>query len=1157
VTRPPGRVVHDDPAGTNLRSLPKALTMTERTTTLPPSTVLGDIAAKELEVTGRLIERDGARWYRIDGLERMEPFLTTVVSDSDLWLFASSAGPLTAGRVDADHAMLPYETDDRLHRAIGRSGPVTLLIRVTDGRREVWEPFARRPDAACTRAIEKHVLGTALTLEEVNRAWGLRFRATWTPSRTFGWIRTVELTDLAGRVTEVEVLDGLLDVIPAGVDAVTQQLTSNLVDSYKRSETGPWGTLAVYALESLITDRAEPAESLAATVAWSGGLDGAEVHLDERAVEDVRRGDARAPVELLTGRRGAYLLHGSVAVPPGGRATWFLALDTGLGHAALHDRAAVAADPSARELVEDDVRAGVRRVETLLAGADGFQRTADPVADAHHLSNVLFNAMRGGVFPHGDRVPVADLVDFLRHRNVEVHARHEQPLLASGEWITLGALRDLAEATGDDDLVRLVLEYLPLTFSRRHGDPSRPWNRFTIKVTADDGAELLYYEGNWRDIFQNWEALLRSYPRFLPHVVAKFLNASTVDGHNPYRISRDGIDWEVPDPEDPWSNLGYWGDHQIVYLLRLLEGWQAIDPAELGAWLDRPLFTYADVPYRLAGHDEMLGDPRATITFDDDRARRVAARVDRLGADGRLVEADGQLVRVTMVEKLLVPALAKLSSYVAGGGIWMNTQRPEWNDANNALAGYGLSMVTLYHLERYLTFLDGALAGRSAPAQLTRQVARWLGEITDVLRAHDAEAAVAGPGPRRQLLDALGKAGEAYRAAVAGGFDREVLEVDATAVHDLLDAARTHLRASIVAARREDGLYHAYNLVSFPSPAVAEVEHLPVMLEGQVAVLGTSELEPAQAAELVEAMFDSALYRADQRTFMLYPATARPSFLDRNQVPAETLRDNPELQELVGEPDRILEVDGDGGLHFRADLTNAGALARALETAGVDDQVRAVAAEVYERQFHHHAFTGRSGGMHGYEGIGSVYWHMVSKLLLAVQERTLAAAEAGVDAEVVEQLTDGYRRVRDGLGFRKDPAAFGAFPTDCYSHTPAHAGAQQPGMTGQVKEEVLTRLGELGFTLDDGVLTYRGPLLPADELWWTSYGQPSQYHLTVCATPVRVVRAEVDEVRIERADGTVTERAGQALTPEESAEVFDRRGTITLVEIRTAQGVER
>ena len=37
----------------------------------------------------------------------------------------------------------------------------------------------------------------------------------------------------------------------------------------------------------------------------------------------------------------------------------------------------------------------------------------------------------------------------------------------------------------------------------------------------------------------------------------------------------------------------------------------------------------------------------------------------------------------------------------------MNTQRPEWNDANNALVGNGVSMVTLYYLRRFLNFFEG------------------------------------------------------------------------------------------------------------------------------------------------------------------------------------------------------------------------------------------------------------------------------------------------------------------------------------------------------------------------------------------------------------------------------------------------------------------
>ena len=60
---------------------------------------------------------------------------------------------------------------------------------------------------------------------------------------------------------------------------------------------------------------------------------------------------------------------------------------------------------------------------------------------------------------------------------------------------------------------------------------------------------------------------------------------------------------------------------------------------------------------------------------------------------------------VTLAEKLLVPLLVKLTNVVPGGGVWMNTQRPEWNDANNALVGNGVSVVTLFAVRRYVGFL--------------------------------------------------------------------------------------------------------------------------------------------------------------------------------------------------------------------------------------------------------------------------------------------------------------------------------------------------------------------------------------------------------------------------------------------------------------------
>ena len=74
-------------------------------------------------------------------------------------------------------------------------------------------------------------------------------------------------------------------------------------------------------------------------------------------------------------------------------------------------------------------------------------------------------------------------------------------------------------------------------------------------------------------------------------------------------------------------------------------------------------------------------------------------------------------------------------------------------------------------------------------------------------------------------------------------------------------------------------------------------------------------------------------------------------------------------------------------------------------------------------------------------------------------------------------MADVYYDIRQGIGFNKTPEVYGAFPTDPYSHTPAGQGAKQPGMTGQVKEEILTRLGEMGAFVEQGCLSFRPVLL--------------------------------------------------------------------------------
>ena len=104
---------------------------------------------------------------------------------------------------------------------------------------------------------------------------------------------------------------------------------------------------------------------------------------------------------------------------------------------------------------------------------------------------------------------------------------------------------------------------------------------------------------------------------------------------------------------------------------------------------------------------DIVKDPKDTILFDEALHNQIDQQKEHLGADGALLKTpSGDVYHVNMLEKLLATVLAKMSNFVPEAGIWLNTQRPEWNDANNALVGNGTSMVTLYYMRRFFSFFD-------------------------------------------------------------------------------------------------------------------------------------------------------------------------------------------------------------------------------------------------------------------------------------------------------------------------------------------------------------------------------------------------------------------------------------------------------------------
>jgi len=1134
---------------------------------------------RAVHATGGFVELDGEPWYRIAHHDRLAPFLMNVVSDTDLWMFLASSGGVTAGRVDPDGALFPYETEDRLYDAHLHSGPITLIRVGAGDASRVWQPFAPGPlaDPSIERHLYKNVPGNRVLFEEVHGALGLVFRYRWAACDPFGWVRTARLQRTGRGAVTVEVLDGLRNVRPAGVPLRLDQQQGSLVDAYKRNECHPPTGLATYSLTSRIIDRAEAAESLRATMVWQQGLPEAVVTLAPDAPARFLEGTRAEPLGLTTGRRGHYFVRGSLRLESGATANWHVCADTGRGPVevvAMRERLR-SAEPLG-EAVESALAAASASLTALVARADAIQYSAHPTGAAHHFANVLFNVMRGGVFADGHRAPRADLADFLRHRNVTVAARHEGWLDSLPDPVHAPALGALARETGDPDLERLCLEYLPLSFGRRHGDPSRPWNRFTIRLRRATGERVLYHEGNWRDVFQNWEALATSFPRFLPGMIARFVNASTVDGFNPYRITRDGVDWEVEEPGDPWSFIGYWGDHQIVYLLRLLEALHRTDPTTLREMLDRSVFVYTDVPYRLRPYRDIRRDPRASIRFDTERHAILTERIRQRGGDGALLTGpDGAPHRATLLEKLTVSVLAKLSNLVPDAGIWMNTQRPEWNDANNALAGPGVSTVTLGHLRRHLVFLGDLLAERGpAPVALAARVAAWAREVEAVLSRHrPRRGAPHRARDRRRIVDALGEAFERYREDAYAGREADVGPVPAEVLVRLLNTARVHVDHALALARRPDGLFHAYHVLREADPEGLVADALQPMLEGQVAALGSGALSVADATSLLETMFASPLHDPERETFLLYPVQEPPGFLEKNAVAQGRAVGIGLLRTVLDRGETSLVArDATGVVRFHPDLEQARDLERRLdELAARTDLASAVTRDrdavlrLYESVFHHRAFTGRSATMYGYEGVGCVYWHMVAKLLLAVQENVHRAFDEGGATAEVEALARLYDRVRRGLGYERAPSQYGAFPTDPYSHTPRHSGARQPGMTGQVKEEILARFGELGVRVEQGTLRFRPVLLHRREFltetqdlrYWDVTGAPhvlgvpaGALAFTYCQVPV-VYHATEQAAWLQVTDprGREVRHRGERLESSLATSILDRDGEVSRLDV--------
>ena len=1103
----------------------------------------------------------------------------SINSADNHWMYISSTGCLTAGREQAKYALFPYVTDDLLHQNARYTGPSTHILVEQNNKKHLWQPFSDQIESyKKEQNLYKNSLGNKIVFEEVNHSLGLTFLYGWQASSRYGFVKKTKLINHSKEKLNIKLIDGLRNILPAGLELRTQQEMSNLANAYKVSECNPDYNYALYYMNALLMDKPDPGESLFSNMVWSFSEERFELSVNQKSINTFHNDHCFKSDLLIKGKEGSFLDFIEKALDPGDEICWYIVADV---HKSQSDIIGIVSDLKERSTLKDKLEESMldnhREFEKNIGMADGFQCTNNDMNDLHHTANVTYNVLRGGIFSDNYKIQKTSLVSFLKVRNKNIFETYNDDISKLPDTFSIKDLKEFSDESNDPTLRRICREYLPLTLGRRHGDPSRPWNHFNIITKDSNNQPVLYYEGNWRDIFQNWEALGLSYPQSWESMICIFLNATTADGYNPYRITSHGIDWEIIEPDDSWSHIGYWNDHQIIYLLKLLEHQKNNDPKKLEQLFTEQIFSYANVPYRIRSFDEIIKNPKDTIYFDFDAHTAIMDLDDELGSDGRLILNDDKTVyHVTLCEKILVLALAKICNYIPGAGIWLNTQRPEWNDANNALVGNGTSMVTVYYLKRFLKFFKNMIMNLEIDhVHVSVEVLSWFNAVESVIqKSMRTNHTGISENDRMAYVSKLGKIYEDYRNEIySKGFSTfEKLSLDK--LEHFISLISNQFDETILANRRKDGLFDAYNTININLQNQSmDVKKLDLMLEGQVAGLSYEPEHLSDNIQTLQSLYSSSLYRSDMRSFILYPVKDMVPFLKKNIIKSQDLQRSTLLSKMIDlNITSIVQQDSEGNFRFNPNFRNINDLYGAVknlseskfENVSFEKELKII-SEVFELVFNHRNFTGRSGTMFSYEGIGSIYWHMISKLLLATQENYfLAKNHDSLDNKIAKDFKNYYFKIRDGLSASKSPEEYGAFPFDPYSHTPSHSGAQQPGMTGQVKEEIITRFGELGCFVKDGCIMFDTSFLQKSEFihsekvfsYFDTSKQKCQIRIsqnqlayTFCQVPIIYTLSKLkSSVTLYLKDETKVTMKGNTIDKENSKFIFERAGKVRKIE---------
>ncbi len=429
-------------------------------------------------------------------------------------------------------------------------------------------------------------------------------------------------------------------------------------------------------------------------------------------------------------------------------------------------------------------------------------------------------------------------------------------------------------------------------YSRKHGDPERDYNFYTVSPE-------FYTQGNanFRDVNQNRRCDVFFAPFVGTENIKLFYSLIQLDGYNPLSIEKItyALDKEDADkvlenknisnasdlsdfisqpftPGDLYKKLdtidigdedvsplfdeiidmsnkqvnsnfgeGYWSDHW-TYNLDLIENYLEVFPEK-----EEDLLYEQDYTYFLSQINVKPRHKRYVETKNGLRQYDALDESTRRNTQEKLVRSDygkGSVVKSTLMEKLILLCATKFSTLDAYGmGVEMEAGKPGWYDALNGLPGlFGSSMAETYELSRNIEFTLDSLVKYPRELELLEELVEFIKSI-DAIVKEEKDSLMND----MEVISFWNKANdvkESYRQEVFNGISGDRVKVKSnllvTTLKEWLEVVNRGIEKACSLEEAISPTYFAYQVNEYEEykdgfiPKHFEIIRMPLFLEGPV-----------------------------------------------------------------------------------------------------------------------------------------------------------------------------------------------------------------------------------------------------------------------------------------------------------------------------------